>query len=134
MADGHREVIAVCVVALPGEEHAQIAEAWGCRAGLFLLRTAAQHSGTATITGDNLMVVRRGAAQGGVRKCETGLVLDRELARVAHVGTELRWRAVRRRHNKEADAVATRALEHAAALQRRGCREAVLWIEHRTGG
>ena len=35
--EGHRAILAHTEVALPGEEHAQVAEAWGCHAALHLL-------------------------------------------------------------------------------------------------
>ena len=78
--NGRIPLIATCLVPLPTEEHAQIAEAWGCRAALDMVRSHTPAGSRVTVTGDNLAVVRQGAGQGGIRQAHIGLVIDRKLA------------------------------------------------------
>ena len=116
---GRRQVVATARAALPGEEHAQVAEAWGGRLALQLLRTRASGHGRPQAVGDNLAVVRYGAAEGMLTKATLCMVLGPEIARCAEVGILPDWCAVRRRHKGSADAIATLALHEARRMHGR---------------
>ena len=109
--------VAAVSIALPGEEHAQVAEAWAGRAAI---RAALQLDfvcGSRRCTGDNLTIVRYGAGQGRLHKVELQGVLEQPLSELAAAGRHCEWLAARRRFNKRADEVATAALMRAAALR-----------------
>ena len=59
--------VAETTVALPWNASAQLAEAYGCRAALELLDSVDADCRRARIVGDNLAVVRYGAATAGLR-------------------------------------------------------------------
>eukprot|EP00959_Pyramimonas_sp_CCMP1952_P367414 7695496-Pyramimonas_sp.AAC.1 len=58
---GGRSLTAVAVMALPGCDNAQTAEASGCRAGLALLPHVEDALRGARVVGDNLAAMRYGA-------------------------------------------------------------------------
>ena len=60
----------------------------------------------ATIVGDNLAVVRYGAATGRLLRPELHAILDQPLGAAACTGRVARWVAVRRCYNAGADAAA----------------------------
>ena len=107
-------------MALPDEPHAQVAEAWGAKLGLDLLRDTKADVRRARVIGDNLGVVRYGAEMGALRNPAMHRPLADALAAIAEGGWHLRWRAVRRRLNKAADAVATEAVLWAHRLRADG--------------
>ena len=74
----------------------------------------------AMIAGDNLAVIRYGAAQGRLHRPEMQGILEGVLARLAAAGWNLGWLAMRRCFNTAADALATAALRGAADLARAG--------------
>ena len=119
--DGTRAVLRVARVSLPGEEYAQVAEAWGLRLALLLL--LGDLGGTrrsARIVGDNLAVVRYGASQGRLHQPDMQGVLEQVLARVLLLGWDLQWAAVRQRFNQAADYQAGLAVDEAEARKGRG--------------
>ena len=118
--DGSRPALARAWVALPLEPHAQVAEAWGAKLGLDLLKAAGAITRRARVIGDNLGVVRYGAEMGALRNPAMHRPLADALAIAAEGGWHLRWRAVRRRLNKAADAVATEAVLWAHKLRAQG--------------
>ena len=52
------------VIGLPGEAHAQVAEAYGCRVGLGMPVDMRCGTRAARVAGDNLNVVRSRASEG----------------------------------------------------------------------
>ena len=106
------EMVPTCAVhiLLPGEEHAQVAEAWGLRGAVGLALYGTKGTTGNRITGDNLAVIRYAADQGGLRKIALQALLEVPLARLAATGRKIEWLAVRRRFNKAADREATEAL------------------------
>jgi hypothetical protein len=126
---GLRTVLARALVALPGEEHAQVAEAWGCRLGLDLLRQWAPNDRRARVIGDNLAVIRYGANVGRLRRPAMASLLSAGLAELAQRCWALTWRAVRRRLNGAADAVATEAVMWASRLAATGATAPAITVE-----
>jgi len=127
---GDRHRLRTASVQLPGIRNSQVAEAWGLRlACLLLLMEGGQASGlrSATIAGDNLAVIRYGAAQGRLHRPEMQGLLEQVLARLALSGWELNWLAMRRCFNTAADALATEALTGATALAKLGLRLPVVF-------
>ncbi len=120
---GNRKRVVDARVALPGVRYAQVAEAWGLRIGIGLLlshRATSKGPCRALITGDNLGVVRYGASQGRLRKPEMQGLLEGPLGELALGRWDLSWLAVRRRFNKAADEQATKAVQWAGYLAKRG--------------
>ena len=111
--------LASTVVALPGCDNAQVAEATGCRAALALL-TYTTGRRAARVIGDNLAVVRYGAGTGRFQRVVLQAQMELSLAPLAQRGWALQWHAVRRRLNKAADRLATLGVFWAAVLARRG--------------
>ena len=116
-------------VALPAEEHAQVAEAWGGRVALDLLLRTQADLRLARVIGDNLGVIRYGAGEARLRRPAMQSVLEPLLGRIALAGWGLSWQAVRRRLNGAADALATDGVHWAASLARAGVTEPRLHIE-----
>ena len=109
-------------VALPGVPHAQEAEAAGCGIGLGMLG-AVETGGfplRAMIAGDNLAVVRYGAAAARPRRPEMAARTDDQLGRLLAAGWRISWRAVRRRLNRAADRLATAGFHWAEVLRATG--------------
>ena len=120
---GNRHRVADASVALPGEKFAQVAEAWGLRlAGGLLLGNgcAIDVAKTALVAGDNLAVVRYGAAQGRLHRPEMQGILESVLAKLPAAGWSISWLAMRRCFNGAADKLATAALEVASVLAQAG--------------
>ena len=65
---GGMRMIARAVIGLPGEAHAQVAEAYGCRVGLRMLMGTQCRIRAARVAGDNLNVVRYCASEGRIRR------------------------------------------------------------------
>ena len=124
-AAGRRPILARARVALPAEEHAQVAEAWGLRLGLLLLRRQRPSDRRARVIGDNLAVVRFGASMGRLRGAHMHGLVGPMLSSLHSQGWTLDWRAVRRRLNAAADEVATDAVHMAAGRAAQG-----LWQPH----
>ena len=105
-------------IALPGEQHAPVAEAWGLRAALQLLLEARvpRKLRTAIIAGDNLAVVRYGASLGKLAKPHMHAIIDEPLNASIGQGWQKDWIPIRRRFNKEADQIATFAVMQARKL------------------
>jgi len=83
---GDRQRLRVASVQLPGTRNSQVAEAWGLRlACLLLLMEGGRTAGVrgATIAGDNLAVIRYGAAQGRLHRPGMQGLLEQVLARLA---------------------------------------------------
>ena len=128
--EGDRERLRVASVQLPGIRNSQVAEAWGLRlACLLLLLEGGRSVGSrsATIAGDNLAVIRYGAAQGRLHRPEMQGLLEQVLARLALAGWNLNWVAMRRCFNTAADALATEALTGATELAKLGLRLPVVF-------
>ena len=105
------------MVALPDVPHAQEAEAAGCGAALdLLLHQGRRLPRRAIISGDNLAVVRYGAGLGRLRRDAMFSRLDGRLGALLCRGWTLTWRAVRRRLNSAADALATGGVLWAGTL------------------
>ena len=116
---GEPQHLASVVIALPGCDNAQVAEATGCRAGLSLLpHTVGRRA--ARVVGDNLAVVRYGAGTGRFRGLNLQSQMELALSPLAQRGWRLQWHAVRRRLNKAADRLATLGVFWAACLRRNG--------------
>ena len=128
---GDRRPLAHAFVALPDEQHAQVAEAWGCAAAIKILMAHANCSSRILFAGDNLAVVRFAAAQGFLKRPSMAGPLHTYLSRLSLTGHLSTWIAVRRRHNKAADALATHALSLALDLRERGLHGA--HMTHGTG-
>ena len=101
--DGSRPIVARAVVGHPSVEHAQTAEAVGCAAALDLVAQRGAALRAAKIIGDNLAVVRYGAAQGRLRRPQMQQVLAGRLAALHERGLDLSRAAVRRRLIAEAE-------------------------------
>ena len=86
----------------------------------------------ARIIGDNLGVVRYGAEKGHLRRPEMHRPMAGPLATCAEKGWQIKWRAVRRRLNKAADAVATEGVEWAHRLLKQGISAVRIRIERFT--
>ena len=71
---------------------------------------------TARIAGDNLAVVRFGAALGKLARPYMHDIIDEALGRLMQQGWDIEWVPIRRRFNKEADAIATFAVMKARQL------------------
>ena len=117
---GQRQPLAHALVALPDEKYAQVAEAWGAAAAIMLLLRQGRGSMRVLFAGDNLAVVRYGAAQGFLRNPALAGPLHTFLSRLSITGHLATWIAVRRKHNKAADLLATLALELAVGLRDQG--------------
>ena len=117
---GRWRVRAVARIAIPGEGRAPVAEAWGLVAALRLLATLRTEARSARVIGDNLGIVRFGAAEGRLHHQHLQAPIDGALTPLLLAGWDLRWVAVRRRLNRAADAQATIARDRAAALSSRG--------------
>ena len=121
--DGDRRPLKFSQVMLPGVEHAQVAEAWGLRLACLLLlgaRSAFGGEKSALIAGDNLGVVRYGAAQGRLHRPEMQGILEQVLGQLAAAGWSPEWVAMRRAFNKTADELATGAVFEAGDLAKAG--------------
>ena len=103
-------MVAQAVVAIPWDATAQMAEAIGCCAALALLRRAEGGPRRARIVGDNLAVIRYGAATASLRATPRQAVLEVSLADAYTLGWRLEWQAVRRHLNTAADALATEGI------------------------
>ena len=57
-------LVARVVIGLPGQAHAQVAEAYGCRVGLQMLTDTRRRLRAARVAGDNLNVIRDCASEG----------------------------------------------------------------------
>ena len=108
------------VVAIPWDAGAQVAEAIGCRAALYLLLDLPTANKSARIVGDNLAVVRFGAGTARLRRVAMQAQVERGLNAVLGQGWRLAWQAVRRRLNGDADCFATQGVMLAARLRDAG--------------
>jgi hypothetical protein len=113
---GGPALVAEAQVALPGETTAPVAEAWGLRLALALLDVWKPRRRVARVIGDNLAVIRYGAAQGRIHRTHLHSILEQPLSRAALTGWQLHWSAVRRRFNRHADRMATEAVLYAGDL------------------
>ena len=103
----------------------------GCAAAIKILMAHADCSSRILFAGDNLAVVRCAAAQGFLKRPSMAGPLHTYLSRLSLTGHLSTWIAVRRRHNKAADALATHALSLALDLRKQGLHGAHL--THGTG-
>ena len=129
---GDRSRLRTAFVALPAEQYAQVAEAWGLRLGCQLLDKYDSHSlpcRSACVIGDNLPVVRYAASQGRLHRPHMQALLEHPLARLALSAWNLSWMAVRRRFNAAADEAATKALLAAAPLAKANQWSPMIWYE-----
>ena len=110
------------VIGLPGEAHAQVAEAYGCRFGQRMLLDIRCGMRAARVAGDNLNVVRYCASEGRIRKPHIQELLEGPLGDCAARGWTVNWAAVRRRENEAADEAATEGVYMAARMVERGAR------------
>ena len=101
---------AVATAALPLERSPGVAEAWGLRLALTLLGRVGDGERRARVVGDNLAVIRYGAAQGRLHNPSMEALVAPLLGRLALGGWALDFAAVRRRFNSVADGGATEAL------------------------
>ena len=125
---GPPDLVASCVVAIPGCDNAQLAEATGCRAGLGLLLPEDPDYRAARIIGDNLAVIRYGRGTGRFRNLQLCMQMDLGLAPLTARGWQLSWVAIRRRLNKAADRLATLGVFWAARLREQGDTATRTWI------
>ena len=114
-------------IAIPHGASAQVAEAHGCCAALQLLRRVDEGPRRARVVGDNLAVIRYGAATASLRARAQQAMLEVALAETYLLGWCLDWQAVRRHLNTEADSLATRGIHRAAAEAECG-RQSILAI------
>ena len=126
--NGEREVVSTHFVALPSVEYAQVAEAWGGRLALLALLRAGGTGFSAQVAGDNLAVVRYGAAEGFLSQPAMAATMAGPLSRCATSAISLTWLAVRRRR-KAADQAATKAVFRAAQLHACGQHAPTVWCE-----
>lgn len=116
--NGDRQRQQRTAMALPGEKHSPVAEAWGLRVAIDLLcnMRVPRSMRTARIAGDNLAVVRFGASLGKLARAYMHDIIDEALGRLIQQGWDIEWVPIRRRFNKEADAIATFAVRKARQL------------------
>ena len=95
------------VVAIPGCDNAQLAEATGCRYALEALTRSTPGPSSVRIVGDNLAAVRYGAGSARMRRPALQSQIEAGLQPLLLAGWRMQWQAVRRRLNKAADALAT---------------------------
>ena len=119
-ATGLPRCIAQAIVALPGCDNAQLAEAVGCRIALQTLTQLVPGRRAARIVGDNLAVIRYCAGNARMRRPYLQAQLELGLRNALQQGWQLTWQAVRRRLNRAADALATEGLRWAAQLRQLG--------------
>ena len=79
-------LVADSLIALPGVQCSQTAEAWGACAALDLLGRTSSARRCARVCGDNLAVVRFGASQGRLRRPEVQCILEPALATMCTAG------------------------------------------------
>jgi len=125
---GPPDLVASCVIAIPGCDNAQLAEATGCRAGLGLLTLEDPSYRAARIAGDNLAVIRYGRGTGRFRNLRLCAQMDLGLAPLTSKGWQLHWVAIRRRLNKAADRLATLGVFWAARLRANGDTSTRTWV------
>ena len=125
---GPPDLVASCVIAIPGCDNAQLAEATGCRAGLGLLTLEDPSYRAARIAGDNLAVIRYGRGTGRFRNLRLCAQMDLGLAPLTSKGWQLHWVAIRRRLNKAADRLATLGVFWAARLRAIGDTSTRTWV------
>ena len=65
---GRMRLVGRAVIGLPGEAHAQVAKAYGCKVGLRMLMDMQCGTRAARVAGDNLNVVRDCASEGRIRR------------------------------------------------------------------
>ena len=116
-------MVARAVSGLPGEAHAQVAEAYGCRVGLRMIMDTQCRVRTAEVAGDNLNVVRCCAVEGRLRRPQIQELLEGPPGDCAARGWALKRSAVRRRENEAADSAATDGVYMAAVMAERGNNE-----------
>ena len=131
LGGGAPTLVAQTVVAIPWDATAQVAEAHGCCAALGLLRLAEGGPRRARVVGDNLAVIRYGAATASLRAIAQQAIMEVALADTYLLGWRLDWQAVRRHLNTESDALATQGIHLAAAETDRGRRALVARCEAR---
>ena len=117
--------VAHAIVSIPRDASAQVAEAHGCCAALRLLREVEGGPKRARVVGDNLAVIRYGAATAALRALVQHAVMEVDLAETYLLGWQLDWQAVRRHLNTEADALATQGVYQAVEEAAHG-RQAVV--------
>ena len=83
--------------------------------------------------GDNLAVIRYGAATASLRARVQQAVMEVALADTYLLGWQLDWQAVRRHLNTEADALATQGIHLAAAEADQGRQALVAHCDARAG-
>ena len=119
-ANGEVQEIARACAALPGESWSPIAEAWGLRLALLLAVRHVRPGRRLRVVGDNVAVIRFGAAQGRLRNPDHESLISPVLCDALLRSIHLSWTAVRRRYNRAADAVATEGVRWAARLATTG--------------
>ena len=97
-AEGARGVLRTSRLALPEEQYAQVAEAWGCRLALELVGKIKGRPSQVRIVGDNLAVVRFGAGEGRLQRAHMAALIGPAIGALHLRGWSLQWEAVRRRH------------------------------------
>ena len=120
LGGGAPTVVDRAVVAIPRDASAQVAEAHGCCAALQLLRRVEGGPKRARVVGDNLAVIRYGAATASLRARAQQAMLEVVLAETYLLGWRLDWQAVRRHLNTEADSLATQGIHRAVEEAGRG--------------
>ena len=118
------------VLALPSCDDSMLGEAHaGCQ-GLSLLLSPVLPAGprSARVVGDNLPVVRFGAASGRLRRVPQHAPLAETLGAVLAAGWQLTWNGVRRRYNEGADSLATLGALWADRLLQAGVGESQVHI------
>ena len=139
--DGAFTCVARALVALPAEDDVLRAEATGVGLGGDLLGSLkVQDDGPWTlqgarrcrIAGDNLMVIKHGAAQARLKSPCMSAVLDTSIGALAGAGWGLDWLAIRRAHNLEAHTLAKVVARWAAARHTIGLRDRCVHKEWHT--
>ena len=108
--------MARAAIGLPGQAHAQVAEAYGCMIRLQMLADTRCHLRAARAAGDNLNVACYCASEGRLRRPHIQELLEGPLGVVAARGWTLSWTAIRRRLNGAADATTTEGVFLAARM------------------
>ena len=117
MSPTGRARLAHAMAALPAVDDIRVAEAWGARLALLLLRVRLPLR-MAHVVGDNLPMVRYGALAARSNHDQVHGILDPVLAQAAAEAWRLRWSAVHRDANRAADQLAVEGALRAARPHR----------------
>ena len=104
--DGNRTCLMQISVALPRLPRSMSGEGAGLAYGALLVEAVIKEMTLLGILGDNLPVVRLGAANGRIRTDRVWIEVEDALLALARRRWPLHWFAVRRHLNKEADRAA----------------------------